>query len=59
MQGVRYVEVPVSRYRVWCLERLRREWAELDDEARRRLREWLPDAEAAVLWQPEAPARSG
>ncbi|MEZ4354752.1 MAG: glutathione S-transferase family protein [Myxococcota bacterium] len=59
VQGVRYVEVPVSRYRVWCLERLRREWAELDDEARRRLREWLPDAEAAVLWQPEAPARSG
>lgn len=50
IQGVRYDRVPSSRYRVWCLEELRREWDALDDAARSTLRAALPEAEAAVLW---------
>ncbi len=29
IQGVRYVRVPTSRYRVWCLEQLRRHYEAL------------------------------
>lgn len=50
IQGCQYKQVPSSRYRLWCLEELRREWAELDDTACDTLREHLPEAEAAVLW---------
>ena len=50
IQGCQYEQVPSSRYRVWCLEELRREWVELDEAARETLREHLPEAEAAVLW---------
>jgi len=58
IQGVRYEAVPVSRYRVWCLEALRREWAALDATAHQTLRELLPEAEAEVLGWPELPASS-
>lgn len=50
IEGSRYEKVPCSRYRVWCLEELRREWADLDDTARGRLLEQLPELEASVLW---------
>ncbi len=50
IQGCQYEQVPSSRYRVWCLEELRRAWADLDDQARETLREHLPEPEAAVLW---------
>ena len=50
IQGCQYEQVPSSRYRVWCLEELRREWVELDEAASETLREHLPEAEAAVLW---------
>ncbi len=50
IQGCQYKQVPSSRYRVWCLERLRAEWAQLDEPARIALREHLPEPEAAVLW---------
>lgn len=50
IQGCQYEQVPTSRYRVWCLEELRREWAEIDNEARETLLEHLPEAEASVLW---------
>ena len=58
IQGVRYPDVPSSRYRVWCLEELQREWAALDDDARARVLRHLPEAEASVLWE-ELPAPSG
>jgi glutathione S-transferase len=64
IQGVRYESVPVSRYRVWCLEALRREWATLDATAQATLRELLreaetdAEAEAEVLWWSELPASS-
>jgi hypothetical protein len=59
IQGCRYTQVPTSRYRVWCLEELSREWRELDDGARRDLREVLPEPQAAVLWDESPPAASG
>ena len=31
VQGCRYASLPVSRYRVWCLEELRRHWQALDE----------------------------
>ena len=34
IQGCHYTELPVSRYRVWCLEELRREWSVLDADAK-------------------------
>lgn len=60
IQGCRYAGLPVSRYRVWCLERLREAWAGLDGPARARLREYLPEQEASVLWREDAvPVASG
>ncbi|GAF74969.1 unnamed protein product, partial [marine sediment metagenome] len=50
IQGCQYEQVPSSRYRVWCLEELRRAWAQLDEAARETLREHLPEAQAAILW---------
>jgi glutathione S-transferase len=57
VQGVAYRALGVSRYRVWCLERLRRHFEALPDGARddaRRLLEahgcWAP------LWRVESPA---
>ncbi len=62
IQGVQYEAVPVSRYRVWCLEALRRAWVELDPTAQQTLREFLAEAdveaEAEILWWPELPAPS-
>jgi glutathione S-transferase len=59
IQGCRYQRLPVSRYRVWCLEELRRLWRELEEPARARLRPFLPEAQASVLWDHEPLATSG
>ncbi len=58
IQGQRYVSVPSSRYRVWCLEELRREWQALDDDARARLKAHLPEPHADVLWGDAPPKPS-
>lgn len=58
IQGQRYAKLPSSRYRVWCLETLRREWSGLPDDARARLRPHLPDAHADVLWGDPPPRPS-
>ena len=58
IQGCRYTRVPTSRYRVWCLEELRRHWQELDPQAQEGLRAHLPAEHAALLWEPEPRARS-
>lgn len=50
IQGCRYERLPVSRYRVWCLEELRREWEALDAPKREELRRHLPESHASVLW---------
>jgi glutathione S-transferase len=58
IQGCRYEQLPVSRYRVWCLEELRRHWQALDENTQSDLRVDLPEPGAAVLWDDEPVARS-
>ncbi|MGH0037942.1 MAG: glutathione S-transferase family protein [Myxococcota bacterium] len=59
IQGCGYRGLPVSRYRVWCLEELRRAWQSLDEAARERLRPHLPEPHARVLWEEAPGAASG
>ncbi len=59
VQGCRYERLPVSRYRVWCLEELRRNWQALDETTQTSLRAHLPEPGAAVLWDYESIAQSG
>jgi len=59
IQGVPYERIPSGRYRVWCLEELRREWSALDEGARDGLRPLLPEPGAAVLWDTTTPLDSG
>lgn len=60
VQGCTYTDLPISRYRVWCLEVLRRELRALPVEGRSAVRSLLGGGEgdAAVLWQEEEVARS-
>lgn len=59
VQSCRYATLPVSRYRVYCLERLREEFAALTPAAQDQVRTLLPHPQAAVIWEPTGPARSG
>jgi glutathione S-transferase len=59
IQGCRYPRLPVSRYRVWCLEILRREWSALGQEAGASVRPFLPGPAAEVLWDDTTPLGSG
>lgn len=54
IQGCGYVQVPASRYRVWCLEELRRGWQGLDEGAREQLRSRLKAPDASILWDDTA-----
>lgn len=49
VQGVHYRGLPVSQYRVWCLERLRAHYETLDDGPRSRARGLL---ERHGCWEP-------
>jgi len=49
IQGGRYHDLPVSQYRVWCLERLRAHFEALPDEARAQARALL---ERHACWEP-------
>ncbi|MGH0029240.1 MAG: glutathione S-transferase family protein [Myxococcota bacterium] len=49
IQGVPYRSVPMSQYRVWCLEELRRHHAGLPDDAGEEARKLL---EAHGCWEP-------
>ena len=50
IQNCHYVQVPTSRYRVWCLEELRRAWEELDDSSGEILQARLTSSAASILW---------
>lgn len=50
IQDCLYEKVPVSRYRVWCLEELRRHWSALGSPAQARLHEALQSPDAQMLW---------
>ncbi len=49
IEGVRYRNLPVSAYRVWCLERLRAHFEALDEEPRAQARSLL---ERHGCWEP-------
>lgn len=59
IQGCHYTALPTSRYRVWCLEVLRRKWRELDGETQASLRTCLAGPAAQVLWDAGDIAPSG
>ena len=58
VQGCDYTKMPISRYRVYCLEKLREQFAALPAEAQSQVRTLLPHREAEILWAPEAIAKS-
>lgn len=59
IQGCHYQNLPVSRYRVYCLEMLRERFAALDEAAQNAVQSLLPFAPAAILWQSDVQAQSG
>ncbi len=59
IQDSPYERVPVSRYRVWCLENLQRQWENLDATARARLRAALHAPDASCLWDGPVPVPLG
>lgn len=58
VQGCDYAKMPVSRYRVYCLEKLREQFAALPTKAQTQVRTLLPHSEAAILWMDDAIAKS-
>ncbi len=56
IQGCQYQQLPISRYRVWCLEQLREQFACLDEAAQSQLREALQYQGAEILWSGAVPA---
>jgi len=57
IQGAPYRALPVSRYRVWCLERLRAQFETLSGDARDGARALLDDHGCwEPLWRVDAPA---
>lgn len=57
IQGVRYRRLPTSRYRVWCLERLRAHFQALTEPAAAQARGLLEQHRCwEPLWSVEAPA---
>ncbi|MFK8043592.1 glutathione S-transferase family protein [Congregibacter sp.] len=59
VQGCDYQNIATSRYRVWCLEELRRRFALLTDEQKIAARKLLPHAQAEVLWDEQPSLSSG
>jgi glutathione S-transferase len=58
LQGCRYQRLPVSRYRVWCLEELRRHWQRLDEATQTALSAQLTEPAVALLRDEDPPTRS-
>jgi glutathione S-transferase len=59
IQGCTYRDLPVSRYRVWCLEELRKRFDGLTDDEQGRVRSLLAYPDAEILWTTEPLAPSG
>ncbi|MEL7041622.1 MAG: glutathione S-transferase family protein [Pseudomonadota bacterium] len=58
VQGCHYDNMPVSRYRVYCLEELRNGFSELSDAHQTRVKQLLPYDGARALWDPGVTAIS-
>ena len=59
VQGCQYKSMPVSRYRVYCLERLREHYQALDPANQDAIRSLLPFPEANILWDKDFNVSSG
>lgn len=59
VQGCEYIKMPISRYRVACLERLRENYTKLNETQQKTVQAILPHPEAAILWDPGFKIRSG
>ncbi len=59
VQGCHYRAIPTSQYRVYALERLREEFAALDDTAKAAVRALLDYPDAELLWDAAGQVRSG
>jgi len=59
VQGCQYRHLPVSRYRVYCLEQLRRHFEALVPESRQLVQDKLSFPMADLLWQDAIKADSG
>jgi len=51
IQDCHYIQVPTSRYRVWCLEELQKSWAELKNNEQDNLCRQFGSPEAVLLLQ--------
>ena len=58
VQGCHYRSIATSRYRVWCLEELRRRYASLTEAHKAEVRELLSCDQAGILWQDKLAAHS-
>jgi glutathione S-transferase len=59
VQGCQCRDLPVSRYRVWCLEQLRKHFVALAPESRQLVQDKLSFPTADLLWQDTIKADSG
>lgn len=50
-QDCHYQNLPVSRYRDWCLEKLREAFTRLNPADQARVKSLLPFEPAEILWQ--------
>lgn len=50
IQGTHYRDIATSQYRVWCLEELRRRYAELSSQDQAKVKALLPYDNADILW---------
>ncbi|MFT5013603.1 MAG: glutathione S-transferase [Dinoroseobacter sp.] len=58
VQSCHYQQLPVSRYRVYCLEMLRERFACLDEASKNIVKALLPFEPAEILWQDDLQAKS-
>jgi len=58
VQGCNYTRITVSRYRVYCLEKLREGFASLTPAEQSTVRGLLPHGQADILWQQSLTAAS-
>jgi len=58
VQGSHYKQLPVSRYRVYCLEILRENFANLSDASQKQVREVLSFPEADIIFSADSIAES-
>jgi glutathione S-transferase len=59
VQGSQYQQLPVSRYRVYCLEMLREQYSALDNTDQQKVQSQLPFDNASLLWSDVVRAQSG